>query len=84
MTVKTLAACLVCVCRCLGPCRSEPRATSAKGEGGRRTSLRSRAVEALEGKVKKERERERKKTSRSQERGDDRTFSFVALIQQPV
>lgn len=36
------------------------------------------------GKVKKERERERKKISLFQERGDDRTFSFVALIQQPV
>lgn len=35
------------------------------------------------GKLRKK-ERERKKISLFQERGDDRTFSFVALIQQPV
>lgn len=84
MTVKTLAASLVCVCR-LDPYRSAPRASTAEENQGRRASG-PRAVEASGGKLRKERKekRGRKRISLFQERSVDRTFSFVALIQQPV
>lgn len=70
--------------------RSEPCATTAEGKGreaGEPALRYGGSFRRRESKVKKERERERAKernASLFQESSVDRTFSFVALIQQPV